>query len=77
MLVNFSARDNLFAVQGNPETKNLKDMLPDILKQVGQQQYNALKDMVDAGAAGAAVDDDDDADDVPPLVDGTFESSAK
>ena len=79
MLVNFSARDNLFAVGGNPETKNLKDMLPDILKQVGPQQYNALKDMVDADvtSTGAAAGSDDDPDDVPPLVDGTFESSAK
>ena len=79
LLVNFSARDNLFAVGGNPETKNLKDMLPDILKQVGPQQYNALKDMVDAGATGtsAAAGGDDDPDDVPPLVDGTFESNAK
>ena len=54
-------------------------MLPDILKQVGPQQYNALKDMVDAGVTGtgAAAGADDDPDDVPPLVDGTFESNAK
>ena len=30
-------------VTGNPETKELKDMMPDILKQVGPQQYNFLK----------------------------------
>ena len=73
-------RDNLLAVGGNPETKELKDMLPDILKQVGPQQYNALKDLVNAGTApggAAAAGGDDDPDDVPPLVDGTFESTAK
>ena len=74
-VVNFSGRDNLFAVQGNPETKNLKDMLPDILKQVGTQQYNALKDLLDSKSAAAGGDEDPD--DVPPLVDGTFESNAK
>ena len=71
-------RDNLLSVGGNPETKELKDMLPDILKQVGPQQYSALRDLVDAGsktgaaAAGAEQDDDD----VPPLVEN-FDSAAK
>lgn len=72
-------RENLLSVGGAPETKQLEELLPDILKQVGPQQYNALKDLVDAkmkaGAAGATAEDD--ADDVPPLVDGTFESKAK
>ena len=52
-------------------------MLPDILKQVGPQQYNALKDLVDAGSKGAAAAGEEDADDVPPLVEGNFESGAK
>lgn len=30
-------------VTGNPETKELKDMMPEILKQVGPQQFNFLK----------------------------------
>ena len=30
-------------VTGNPETKMLKDMMPEILKQLGPQQYNFLK----------------------------------
>ena len=33
----FSVRENLLVVAGVPETKNLKDMMPDILKQVGPQ----------------------------------------
>jgi hypothetical protein len=68
-------RENLLVVAGNPETKALKDMGPDILKQVGPQQYQFLKSQV-GGAAGkseAAADDDDD---VPELV-GTFEDAGK
>ncbi len=39
----FSVRENLLVVAGTPETKELKDMMPDILKQVGPQQYQFLK----------------------------------
>ena len=78
-VVQFSMRENLLSVGGAPETKQLQELLPDILKQVGPQQYSALKDIVDAGmkasAGGAAAEEDPD--DVPPLVDGTFESTAK
>jgi len=54
----------------------MKDMLPDILKQVGPQQYGFLKDLIDKSAAGlgagaGAADEDD----VPPLVDGNFDSA--
>merc|ERR1711861_70235 len=49
-------------------------MMPDILKQVGPQQYQFLKQQIGAGDDGKAeaADDDDDDDDVPELV-GTFE----
>ena len=72
----FSVRENLLSVVGNHESKDMKDMLPDILKQVGPQQYGFLKDMIDKtnlGGKGAAADDEDD---VPPLVDN-FEAAAK
>ena len=66
-------------VAGAPETKELKDMMPDILKQVGPQQYQFLKTQLGnldnkGGKEGAAAEDDDD--DVPELV-GTFEDVAK
>ena len=70
-------RDNLLSVGGNPEIKELKEMLPEILKQVGPQQYTALRDLVDQGSKSGAAAAGDDADDVPPLVEGTFESPAK
>merc|ERR1719434_231491 len=53
-------------------------MMPDILKQVGPQQYQWLKQQLGTGLDGkndgAAADDDDD--DVPDLV-GTFEDVNK
>lgn len=62
-------------VSGAPETKSLKDMMPDILKQVGPQQYQFLKEQIGAGVEGKAQAADDD-DDVPELV-GTFEDATK
>jgi nascent polypeptide-associated complex subunit beta len=69
----FSVRENLLVVAGTPETKELKDMLPDILKQVGPQQYQFLKSTLGnlEGGKEAAADDD-----VPDLV-GTFEDAGK
>ena len=77
-LVQFSVRENLLIVTGEPQTKQLKDLMPEIMKQVGPQQYDALKSLVGdfakvSGAAGKAEDDEDD---VPPLVAGTFEDAA-
>ena len=78
IIVQFSVRENLLIVTGTPESKQLKDMLPDIIKQVGPQQYEALKTMMGdfAKKAGAKTQDDDE-DDVPPLVQGTFEDASK
>lgn len=77
-IVHFSVRENLLIVNGNPETKELKDMMPEILKQVGPQQYNYLKnimgnmDTVKEGRAG-----EEDEDDVPELVNTNFEEASK
>ena len=70
----FSVRENLLVVAGNPETKELKDMMPDILKQVGPQQYQYLKTQV--GNLDGKNDAEADDDDVPNLV-GTFEDAGK
>ena len=70
----FSIRENLLVVAGSPETKALKDLLPEILKQVGPQQYQFLKEQLpNVEKKDAAADDDDD---VPDLV-GTFEDASK
>merc|ERR1711935_1051556 len=64
-LIQFSVRENLLIVTGEPQTKQLKDLMPEIMKQVGPQQYDALKSLVGdfakvSGAAGKAEDDEDD-----------------
>ena len=74
--MNFSVRENLLSIVGQPESKEMKDMLPDILKQVGPQQYGFLKDLIDQSGAGGAGNTNDD-DDVPPLVEGNFDAAAK
>lgn len=75
----FSVRENLLSVVGEPQSKEMKDMLPEILKQVGPQQYGFLKDLIDksGGLGGKSAAGADDEDDVPPLVDGNFESAAQ
>ena len=76
--VDFSVRDNLLVVSGNPDTKDIETMLPDILRQCGPEQTAKLKDVVkkDDGANKDAAGDDDD-DDIPELVGGNFEDASK
>ncbi len=66
-------------VTGNPETKNLKDMLPDALKQFGPQQLNFLKSVMgnieSVKEANKAQEEDED--DVPELVGTNFEEASK
>jgi nascent polypeptide-associated complex subunit beta len=77
-LVQFSVRENLLVVTGNPETKELKDMMPEILKQVGPQQYSALKDYIqNMGKIPEGKAGEEDEDDVPELVGGNFEEASK
>jgi len=65
------------SVVGVPQTKEISSMLPEILKQVGPAQYGFLKDLIEKQAtgagAGAAAEDSDD---VPPLVEGNFDTAA-
>ncbi len=69
-------------VTGNPETKELKDLLPDILKQVGPQQYDFLKTVLgnigQGGVKEATSKQEEDDDDLPPeLVNTNFEDASK
>lgn len=77
-VVQFSVRENLLVVTGNPETKELKDLMPEILKQVGVQQYNYLKNIIgnmDTVKESKAGEEDED--DVPDLVGTNFEEASK
>ena len=74
----FSVRENLLVVNGTPETKQLEELVPEILKQVGPQQYSHLQkvmaNLTKQGNASKKVDAEEDEDDVPPLVDN-FETT--
>ncbi len=61
---------------GNSDVKLLQEMLPEIIKQVGPQQYEALKNMMGDLNKKTSSTEDDDEDDVPPLVSGTFEDAS-
>ncbi len=41
-----SIQSNTFIVSGDPETKTIKDLLPDIIQQLGPKQHQILKDLV-------------------------------
>ena len=41
-----SIQNNTFIVSGEPETKTIKDLLPDILQQLGPKQHKALQELV-------------------------------
>ena len=41
-----SIQNNTFIVSGEPETKTIKDLLPDIIQQLGPKQHKMLKDLV-------------------------------
>jgi hypothetical protein len=58
-------------VAGSPETKELQAMMPEILKQVGPQQYQFLKSQLNLDKKEAEDDED-----VPELI-GTFEDAGK
>lgn len=44
-------QSNTFVVIGNPETKTIKDLLPDIVQQLGPKQFATLKDLVSSTAS--------------------------
>jgi len=87
--VQASLAANTFAVTGQSETKQITEMLPGILNQLGAESLQHLKRLATsvgagAGAGGAggesgkpaAVDEDeDDDDDVPDLVENFDEAS--
>merc|ERR1711878_119529 len=86
--VQASLAANTFAVTGQSETKQITEMLPGILNQLGAESLQHLKRLatsVGAGGPGAGSEskkdtideeeDDDDDDDVPDLVENFDEAS--
>jgi len=81
--VQASLAANTFAVTGQSETKQITEMLPGILNQLGAESLQHLKRLATsvsggdkaAAAAPAAVEEEDDDDDVPDLVENFDEAS--
>jgi nascent polypeptide-associated complex subunit beta len=80
--VQASIAANTYVVSGPNETKQLTELLPGIMNQLGPDNINHLKQIADSMSMGAgnapapeAADDDDD-DDVPDLVEN-FEDVSK
>jgi hypothetical protein len=75
--VQFSVRENLLVVTGSPETKDLKSMLPDVLKQMGPKQLEHLKGILGGMDKVPESKVEEDEDDVPDLVGTNFEAESK
>jgi nascent polypeptide-associated complex subunit beta len=67
-----SIRDNIFVIAGRCETKPLRDLLPQLLDQIGPQNRQFLIDFVNKSKNDAEKDNNDE-DDVPELEEGNFE----
>jgi len=78
--VQASPSANTFAITGHAENKNITEMLPSILNQLGTENINALKSLATnpkmSFAKESAAKDDGDDDDVPDL-DGDFDEASK
>merc|ERR1712042_279974 len=81
--VQASLAANTFAVTGQSETKQITEMLPGILNQLGAESLQHLKRLATtvsgenkpAAAAGAGLEEEEDDDDVPDLVENFDEAS--
>lgn len=75
-LVQASIAANTYVVSGKAETKDLGELLPSILSQLGPSALEDLKHLENEMALNTGGDDDDD--DIPDLVEATnFEDISK
>merc|ERR1711976_1045861 len=78
--VQASLAANTFAITGHAENKQITEMLPGILNQLGAESLTHLKRLASAvpgmgGAAGGMADGNDEEDEVPDLVENFDEAS--
>ena len=80
--VQASLAANTFTITGHAETKQLTEMLPSILNQLGADSLTSLRRLAEAlpkqsvdGKAPLATGEDDDDDEVPDLVENFDEAS--
>lgn len=81
MLVHASVPGNTFAIYGHGEEKELTELVPGILNQLGADSLATLRQLAESiqqkqGLEGADKPDDDD-DDVPNLVENLDEDAEK
>lgn len=84
--VQSAVQSNTFVVSGTGVNKDISELLPGIISQLGPENMESLRALAEqfqaqAGMAGAAKeggddDDDDDDDDIPDLVEN-FEETSK
>lgn len=84
--VHASVPSNTFAVYGAGHVKDLTELVPGILNQLGPdslaslrklaESYQAIQGQGGAGANGKGAEEDDDDDDVPDLVE-SFDAPAE
>ncbi|OOO05558.1 Nascent polypeptide-associated complex (NAC) domain protein [Aspergillus oryzae] len=82
--VHASVPSNTFALYGNGEEKELTELVPGILNQLGPDSLASLRKLAESyqnmqkNQAGAEGKKDDDEDDIPDLVEGeNFESNVE
>lgn len=78
-LVQASIPSNTYVVSGTVETKNLEDLLPGILNQLGPESMGRLREYATNSMENGQIEeeDEDDDDDVPDLVENFEEAAAK
>jgi len=78
--VQASPSANTFAITGHAENKNLTEMLPSILNQLGAENIDALKSLASPSSKMSSntpqMADNDDDDDVPELS-GNFDEASQ
>jgi len=85
--VHASVPSNTFAIYGNGEEKELTELVPGILNQLGPDSLASLRKLAESyqnmqkkegGAEGKKEAEDDDEDEIPDLVEGeNFESKVE
>jgi len=70
-----SLQANTYAIQGSHETKTLKEMLPRVLSQIGNENLLSLRKMVEAAASGMEGGEGGvPGDDIPDMAATNFEA---
>merc|ERR1711935_1159757 len=81
--VQASSQANTFAISGQAETKQVSEMLPSIVNQLGPKGFASLRKLAmekvggDAAAAPAVVAEEPAKDDDVPELEGDFEEASK